>query len=162
VSPTCSYASYLLVTREPIPVDPSRDLLDWVGAFSGLVGALLAAYAIFYASRQSAEAKRDLIRERRAEFELGLLAEIRRQMSITQFQHLAGYVGALIPNSVDETDLPALRAAIGVKAGPNGQRYVDEVRAEARGARQDAQHQLLITAQIEVDDAIQRRLRGKT
>lgn len=142
-------------------MDPSRDWFDWVGALSGLVGALFAAYAIYYASRQSTEAKRDLIRERRAEFELGLLAEIRRQMSITQFQHLAGYVGALIADSADETDLPALRAAIGVKSGPNGRRYVANVRAEAKGERQDAQQQLLRTAQIEVDDAIQRRLKEK-
>jgi hypothetical protein len=138
-----------------------HDWLDYVAAFSGLIGAALAAVAIAYAARQSAEAKRQLVRERRIEFELGLLAEIRRQMSMTDLQHLAGYVGALITDPEDETDLPTLRAAIGVKGGPRG---------EARQAQIEAQESyqpsvygsmgvIKREAEAEVDAAISRRLR---
>lgn len=134
----------------------ARDWLDYVGAFSGLVGALLAAAAIGYAAWQAARSKRDLIRERRLEFELGLLAEIRRQMSITQLQHLSGFVGALIVDPGDETDIPLLRAAIGVKSGPKGTRRRDEL-AESNGPG-DRFSRWLTEATVEVDDAIQRRI----
>jgi hypothetical protein len=92
----------------PIPVSPTLGWLDYVGAFSGVLGALLAALAIWYSFTQAAKAKRDLIRERRTEFELSLLAEIRRQMATTKFAHLAGYVGALVGDPGDETDIPAI------------------------------------------------------
>lgn len=136
----------------------SRDWLDYVGSLSGLVGALLAAVAIAYAAWQAAQSKRDLIRERRLEFELGLLAEIRRQMSITQLQHLSGYVGALIVDQADETDIPVLRAALGVKSGPEGERRRDELAAEESSGRGDRFSRWLEEAQREVDAAIQRRI----
>jgi hypothetical protein len=142
----------------PLPVDPSRDWLDYVSAFSGLVGALLAAVAIIYAARQSAQAKRDLVRERRLEFELGLLAEIRRQLSITQFQHLSGYVGALIVDGTDETDIPLVRAVVGTKSGPEGRRLRDQVREDAKKRSAGEQSDLLKAAAGEIDAAIQRRL----
>lgn len=135
----------------------SRDWLDYLSAWSGLVGALLAALAIVYAAWQAAQSKRDLIRERRLEFELGLLAEIRRQMSITQLQHLSGYVGALIVDPADESDIPVLRAALGVKDGPEGRRRLESLRARTQGAggRFDG---TLQEVQREVDIAIQRRI----
>ncbi len=113
--------------------------------------------AIIYAAWQAAQSKRDLIRERRLEFELGLLAEIRRQMSITQLQHLSGYVGALIVDPADETDIPVLRAALGVKDGPEGRRRLESLREEVldSSSRFD---RTLVAAQDEVDIAIQRRI----
>lgn len=134
----------------------TRDWLDYVSAFSGLVGALLAAVAIGYAAWQASRSKRDLIRERRLEFELGLLAEMRRQMSITQLQHLSGYVGALIVDPSDETDIPVLRAALGVKSGPKGARRRDEL-AHANGSG-DRFSRWLVEAESEIDTAIQRRI----
>lgn len=142
----------------PLPVDPVRDWLDYVSAFSGLVGALLAAVAILYAARLSAQAKRDLSRERRLEFELELLAEIRRQMSITKFQHLAGYVGALIRDAHEETDLAVLRAIVGTKSGPQGRQNRDDIRDHAKAQSQDVQSEWLKVAAAEIDAAIDRRL----
>lgn len=146
------------IVRTPIPVDPTTGWLDYVGAFSGLVGALLAALAIWYSFRQAAKAKEDLIRERRFEFELGLLAEIRRQMSTTGFAHLAGYVGALIADARDETDIPLLRAVVGIKAGPRGQRMKEDVIAGEREGFPETQSKLQRVAEQEVDAAIQHRL----
>ncbi len=134
-----------------------NDWLDYVSAFSGLLGALLAAAAVGYAAWQAAQTKRDLIRERRLEFEFGLLAEIRHQMSVTQLQHLAGYVGALIVDPADETDIPVLRAAVGVKSGPKGMRRRDEL-AREEGGGGDRFSRWLAEAEGEVDSAIQRRI----
>jgi len=142
----------------PVPVDPSRDWLDYVSAFSGLVGALLAAVAIIYAAKQSTQAKQDLVRERRLEFELSLLAEIRRQLSSTQFQHLSGYVGALITDASDESDIPVVRAVVGTKSGPIGGRLKDQIREDAKNRSADVQSEWLKAAAEEIDAAIQRRL----
>jgi hypothetical protein len=142
-----------------VPVDPSRDWLDYLSAWSGLIGAALAALAIIYAAWQSVQTREDLVRERRLEFELGLLAKIRRQMSVTQFQHLSGYVGALIADSKDETDVPVLRAVIGTKPGPEGRRRKDRIAEDARSRLVEAHVEWLKEAAAEVDAAIQRRLK---
>lgn len=139
-------------------MDPVRDWLDYAAAISGVVGVLLAAFAVWYASRQSADAKRDLIRERRLEFELGLLAEIRRQMSVTQLAHLSGYVGALIRNADDEQDLPVLRALIGTKSGPKGIELKRSIVGNEPAGSSDVQRRLLDRSIGEVDEAIDRRL----
>lgn len=142
----------------PTPVEPVRDWLDYAAALSGVVGALLAAFAIAYAARSAAQSKHDLIRERRLVFELGLLAEIRRQMGVTQFAHLSGYVGALIRDENDETDLPVLRSAIGTKGGPIGQSLTSSIVGDRPRGSSDAQQLLLARATEEVDEAIHRRL----
>lgn len=143
----------------PVPVDPARDVLDYVSAFSGVVGALLAAAAILYAARQSAQAKRDLARERRLEFELELLAEVRRQISITKFQHLSGYLGALVRDADDESEMPVLRAIVGTKSGPAGRQRRDDIRDDAKRRSADVQSEWLKVAAGEVDAAIDRRLK---
>jgi hypothetical protein len=142
------------------PVEPVRDWLDYAVGFSGVVGALLAALAIAYAARSAAQSKRDLIRERRLVFELGLLAEIRRQIGFTQFAHLSGYVGALIRDANDETDLPVLRTAIGTKGGPIGHNLTSNIVGDRPRGSSEAQQLLLARATQEVDEAIDRRLEG--
>ena len=139
-------------------VEPVRDWLDYLSVFSGVIAALLAAAALAYAGWQTARAKRDLVRERQLEFELGLLAEMRRQMGVTQLQHLSGYVGALIRDPGDETDLPVLRAAIGIKQGPEGVRQKNALIGENRAGSSEAQTLVLKTAIREVEAAISRRL----
>ena len=136
----------------------SRDWLDYLSAYSGLAGALLAGAAIAYAAWQAAQSKQDLIRERRLDFELRLLAEIRRQMSITHLQHLSGYVGALVVDQNDETDLPLLRAAIGTKAGQLGQARLRAIDSEADTLNQQRPAARFAAALEEVDQAIQRRI----
>ena len=138
-----------------VVLDTPRDLLDYIADFSGLAGAVLAAVAIWYAAWQSARSKRDLIRERRLDFELGLLVEIRSQMATTGLAHLSGYVGALIIQPSNETDLPLLRAAIGVKAGPEGKRLL--LALGQHGSR-DQQGLRVKEAEAEVDASIQRRI----
>ena len=157
------YDPMILMTNGPsqaMSVDSARDWLDYLAAFSGLIGAVLAAAAIGYARLQSVAAKRDLIKERQLEFELGLLAEMRRQMGVTQLQHISGYVGALIRDQADETDLPVLRAAIGMKQGPEGVRQKDALIAQQKAGSSGAQALILATAIDEVDAAISRRLDG--
>lgn len=136
-------------------LDAPRDLLDYIADFSGLAGALLAALAIWYAAWQSDRSKRDLIRERRLDFELGLLVKIRSQMATMGLAHLSGYVGALIIRPSDETDLPLLRAAIGVKAGPEGKRLL---LALGQGGSLNLQGLRIKEAELEVDASIQRRI----
>lgn len=136
----------------------SRDWLDYVGIGSGAIGALMAAGAIVYAAMQARNLKRDMIRERRLEFELGLLAEIRRQMSITQFQHLSGHVGALVSDPTDESELAILRASVGVNAPEGAIRRKKDIVADAKRKEEDVQTALLKIAREEVDAAIRRRL----
>lgn len=136
----------------------ARDWLDYLSAWSGLIGALLAGAAIAYAAWQSAQAKKDMIRERRLDFELRLLADIRYQMSVTGLQHISGYVGALISEPSDETDVPVLRASLGIKAGPLGKARFGEIRAAARERNEDERAELMPTVTVEVDAAITRRL----
>ncbi|MFI6832802.1 hypothetical protein ACIBG5_37205 [Kribbella sp. NPDC050241] len=150
----------LCLRHVPIPVDPTNDWVDFLGAFSGVIGALLAAAAIWYAFRQSAAAKRDLIRERRLEFELGLLAQLRHQMSITRFGHISGYVGALVRDSANETDLPLIRAVVGIKAGPKGAAIKADIVGDEPAIASEVQERLLARGYKEVDEAIQRRLDG--
>lgn len=157
---------YELVTLSPpqpspVPVDPISDWVDYLGVVSGAIGALLAAVAIWYAFRQSAAAKRDLIRERRLEFELGILADLRRQMGVTKLSHISGYVAALVRDPADETDLPLLRSAIGVKPGPRGSELREAVVGGDREGSGEAQSRLLRAAQVEVDEAIQRRFESE-
>lgn len=142
-----------------VSVDDPRDWLDYLAVWSGLIGALLAAFAVGYAAWQARETKRALIRERRLEFELELLAEMRRQMSITQFQHLSGYVGALIFDAEDETDIPLVRASVGTKAGPIGKQRREEFAARSKPfASLTPSAEWVKAAQDEIDSAIQRRL----
>lgn len=148
----------LICSAAPLAVEDSRDWLDYVAIWSGAVGALLGALAIAYAAWQSVQTGKTLVLERRLEFELGLLAEIRRQMSITRFQHLSGYVGALIRHPEDETDIALLRAVVGMKSGPEGKRRKGEIAEQARARSADPQAELLKAAAAEVDTAIQRRL----
>lgn len=143
-----------------VPADPARDWLDYLAAFSGLIGAVLAVVAIVYSRSQSVAAKRDLIKERQLEFELGLLAEMRRQMGATQLQHISGYVGALIRDREDEIDLHVLREAIGMKQGTEGVRRMEVLIGGRKAGASDVQSLLLRTAIDEVDAAIIRRLDG--
>ena len=148
-------SSLLLTSTTP------RDWLDHVAVWSGFFGALLAAGAIGYAAWQGAQSKKDLILERRLEFELRLLADIRHQMSVSGLQHVAGYVGALVKDPSDETDIPTLRSAIGMKGGSEGARRVQASQRAAAAANTDSHAALLASIAAEVDESIQRRLTGR-
>lgn len=137
---------------------PRHDLLDYLSGLSGVVGVLIALSAFIYSLVQSDRTNRRAIQERRTEFELGLLAEIRRQMSITGLQHLAGYVGALITDPENKADIPVLRAAVGTKATESGRIERDRISDTARGTGVDPRQALISHAEAEVDSAIQRRL----
>ncbi|MFC6712448.1 hypothetical protein [Branchiibius cervicis] len=134
-----------------------HDWLDYLSGFSGLLGVAIAVYAIYYASQQAEQTRRDVIRERRAEFDLGLLVKLRHQMSLTGEQHISGYVDALIRDPADEEDLPITRAVVQRKAGPLGTAEL----AKLKGAAADvwaAKSIYLPRMEREVDEAIQRRL----
>lgn len=148
-----------MATATTVSVDDPRDWLDYVAVWSGLIGAMLAAFAVGYAAWQAKESKAALVRERRLEFELGLLAEMRRQMSITSFQHLSGYIGALIVDADDETDIPLVRATTGTKAGPIGKARLAEFSdTDQFAAAMRPTREWVRAAEVEIDSAIERRL----
>jgi hypothetical protein len=139
--------------------------LDYISAFSGVLGALFAAGAILYASRQTQSARRDLAHERRMDFELGVLAELSEQFATTGTDHLRGHLLSLIREEHDETDLPTLRALLGVRAGEVGKLQLAALKRLA-AAEDPQQYSAFPRSQLvksmiarEIDDAIVRRLR---
>jgi hypothetical protein len=141
-----------------IRVSQDRDWIDYLSAFSGIAGIVLAITALCYSIWQSNQTKQDAIRERRVEFELGLLAEIRRQMAATGFSHLAGFVGALVVDPSNETDIPMTRAKVGVKATAEGQRMLIDLVNRTKNASALPELALQTAMEAEVDAAIQSRL----
>lgn len=141
-----------------VVASPGRDWLDYVSAFSGLAGILIALVALGYSIWQANQTKLEAIQERRNEFELGLLAEIRRQMAVTGFQHLAGYVGALVVDPENETDIPMTRAKIGVKSTAEGKRKLAALKERAKDSSLSPELALIVEIEGEIDAAIQSRL----
>lgn len=112
-------------------VHVQADWLTYATAAATVLAALLALVAIVYSGRLSRRAEADLRRERRLDFELGVLADLSYQFSITGRQHISGYMLALIHEGNTE-DLLVLRAIMGVLPTPEGQARLAEIAAEVR------------------------------
>lgn len=141
-----------------------RDWLDWVSALSGAVGALLAGGAIWYSRVQGVHNQRALVRERRVEFDLELLAKMSEQFDVTDTQHLAGFLRAFVRSDTPDDDLPVTRVVLDVRPTEVGRvRYreiVDAVEGESAGmtgqlAVREALHREVAR---EIDRAIERRV----
>jgi hypothetical protein len=119
------------------------------------VAALVVALVqVRHAREEAAAARVAVATERRLTFELQLLAQMYDQWGVSGSAHLAGYINALIRDPADETDLPLLRAATGVKSTKRGhvllaamQRGTEAFNAEVRS---------------ELDLAIERRLKEES
>jgi hypothetical protein len=139
------------MAAERVEVVP--DWLTYTSVAATVGAAVLALLAILYSGLQARKTQKAMLRERRADFELGLLAEMARQFGITQLQHLSGYVWALIRESSPPQDLPVLRAHFGRYPTQEGQEVRNAIPGDAEGNRQ--LHELV---RVEIEAAIERRL----
>ena len=164
----------LAVTR----VEVVPDWLTYVTAGATVLAAILALGSIVYAENltrrerhegQEAmnQARLDAVRERRAQWELSILAEMARQHSVTGDQHLSGYVRSLIREDAPDDDLPLLRRVTGIHPTQVGADKVEAIRAAlleagedpGRGLDYSVQQRVTVEVGAEITDAIDRRLR---
>lgn len=147
--------------------------LAWVVAAAVVVSAVLSMLAVRFATREAqrtreqavaaaAQAREEAARERRLQYELGVLAEMSRQHGITGLLHLGGYVRSLVRADSPEEDLPLLRALEDVfptELGERKQREIDEqVEGEGLAARGTRDSRRSRVVGREIEDAIDRRM----
>jgi len=132
----------------------------------------LALLAVWYASTQAAAAREqaaeaaqlareDAARERRLQYELGVLAEMSRQHDITGLQHLGGYTRALVRADAPDDELPLLRTLMDVhptELGAAKDREIEEqIEGEGLAARGTRDSRRTRVVGREIEDAIDRR-----
>lgn len=144
----------IITAVERVEVVPDWLTYSSVGATVG--AAVLALVSVVYSGCQARKAQRALLRERRADFELGLLAEMSRQFGITAVDHLHGHLWALIRQGSPPDDLPVLRAHFGRYPTPEGQAQLEATRESDRPEQQRAA--LHAVVRLEIEQAIERRL----
>ena len=151
-------------------------LTGWLAsvvAVAVVVSAVLSLLAVRYATREAqrtreeaaaaaAEAREEAARERRLQYELGVLAEMSRQHGITGLLHLGGYARSLIRADSPEEDLPLLRVledvfptALGEQKHRDLEEQIEGEGLAARGTR-DSRRARVVGREIE--DAIDRRM----
>ncbi len=134
--------------------------LDYLSAFSGVVGTVLALAAFAYSLAQARKAERAALRQRQLQFELSLLAEASRQFALTRtFAHIAGHLRALRASSQAPDELRILRAATGVEPSPGGLADLAELRDNATRSAPD-DYQARQAAEVAVFDAVTREIDG--
>jgi len=145
----------------------------YVIAAATVLSAGLAAVAVWYATRAAQraredaadaawEAREEAARERRLQYELGVLGEMSRQHGITGLLHLGGYARSLIrPDSPDD-ELALLRTIedifpteVGAAKAAAIEEEVDASGPAGRGTR-DARRSRVVGREIE--EAIDRRM----
>lgn len=160
------------VESPAVRVELSSGWLPYVLAAAALLSLALALVAVWYASRQAQQtrewaaqdalqAREEAARERRLQYELGVLAEMSRQHDITGLQHLGGYTRALVRADAPDDELALLRTVMDVhptEVGAAKDREIEEQIAgeglAARGTR-DSRRARVVGGEIE--DAIDRR-----
>jgi hypothetical protein len=123
------------------------DWLTYVTAGSTVGAALLAVASILYSSHQAKRSQQVLLRERRADFELGLLAELAKQMDLTGLSHINVYVRILAALAGPD-DLPVLRGHFGHNPPPGAIELANGLDS----------HGLAEAGRREINEAIARRL----
>ena len=147
--------------------------LAWVIALAVVTCAVLSLLAVRVATREAqrtreeglaaaVQAREEAARERRLQYELGVLAEMSRQHGITGLLHLGGYARSLVRADSPEEDLPLLRVLEDVFPTELGERKSREIEEQvegeglaARGTR-DSRRTRVVGREIE--DAIDRRM----
>ena len=150
-------------------------LTGWLAsliAVAVVLSAVLSLAAVRFATREAQrtreqalaaaeEAREEAARERRLQYELGVLAEMSRQHGITGLLHLGGYARSLVRADSPEEDLPLLRVLEDVFPTELGERKHREIEEQvegeglaARGTR-DSRRTRVVGREIEA--AIDRR-----
>ncbi|MDP9466708.1 MAG: hypothetical protein M3P31_05655 [Actinomycetota bacterium] len=147
--------------------------LAHVTAVAVVVAAVLSLLAVRYATREAqrtreealaaaAEAREEAARERRLQYELGVLAEMSRQHGITGLLHLGGYARSLIRADSPDEDLPLLRVLEDVfptELGQQKHRAIEEqIEGEGVAARGTRDSRRARVVRREIEDAIDRRM----
>jgi hypothetical protein len=145
----------------------------YVIAAATVLSAVLAALAIWYATRGAQRAREDAAdaaydareeaaRERRLQYELSVLGEMSRQHGITGLLHLGGYARSLIRADSPPEELALLRTIedifpteVGAAKAAAIEEEVDEQGPAGRGTR-DSRRSRVVGREIE--DAIDRRM----
>jgi cell division protein FtsL len=137
-----------------------------------VLSAVLSLMAVRFATREAQrtreealaaaqEAREEAARERRLQYELGVLAEMSRQHGITGLLHLGGYARSLIRADSPEEDLPLLRVLEDVfptELGERKHREIEEqVEGEGLAARGTRDSRRTRVVGREIEDAIDRR-----
>ena len=151
-------------------------LTGWLAsvvALAVVVSAVLSLLAVRFASREAqrtreeafaaaAEAREEAARERRLQYELGVLGEMSRQHGITGLLHLGGYVRSLVRADSPEEDLPLLPVLEDVfptEVGERKSREIEEqVEGEGLAARGTRDSRRARVVGREIEDAIDRRM----
>ena len=142
-------------------------VLDYLGAYSGVVGTVLALAAFLYSLAQARKAEAAALQQRQLQFELGLLAEATRQFALTgTYAHIVGYLRALRASSKAPNELLVARAAASVESSPAGETRLAQLRRAAAAAatdnhqaRQAAETAVAAAVTQELSETIQARLR---
>ena len=150
-------------------------LTGWLAsvvAVAVVLCAVLSLLAVRFATREAQrtreealsaaqQAREEAARERRLQYELGVLAEMSRQHGITGLLHLGGYARSLIRADSPEEDLPLLRVLEDVfptELGERKHREIEEqVEGEGLAARGTRDSRRTRVVGREIEDAIDRR-----
>ena len=147
--------------------------LAYLIALAVVVSALLSLLAVRFATREAqrtreeasaaaAGAREEAARERRLQYELGVLAQMSHQHGITGLLHLGGYVRSLIRPDSPEEDLPLLRVLEDVFPTELGERtsreIEDQIEGEGLAARGTRDSRRTRVVGREIEDAIDRRM----
>jgi hypothetical protein len=150
-------------------------LTGWLAsliAVAVVLSAVLSFAAVRVATREAQrtreealaaaeQAREEAARERRLQYELGVLAEMSRQHGITGLLHLGGYARSLIRADSPEDDLPLLRVLEDVfptELGERKHREIEEqVEGEGLAARGTRDSRRARVVGREIEDAIDRR-----
>lgn len=153
-------------------------LTGWLAsviAVAVVLSAVLSLFAVRVATREAQrtreqalaatqQAHEEAARERRLQYELGVLAEMSRQHGITGLLHLGGYARSLIRADSPEEDLPLLRVLEDVfptELGERKHREIEEqVEGEGLAARGTRDSRRTRVVGREIEDAIDRRTAG--
>lgn len=127
--------------------------------------AVLALVSIVYSGRLERRSEAAAARERRADFELGLLAQISDVYSRTGLPYITGYVRALIRSDKNHTDLLVLRHQLQVHPNTSTAAADSWLVVESRShgkertyADQDLQDMRAAAIPREIAEAIERRI----
>lgn len=150
-------------------------LTGWLAtliAVAVVLSAVLSLAAVRFATREAQrtreeafaaaeQAREQAARERRLQYELGVLAEMSRQHGITGLLHLGGYARSLVRADSPEEDLPLLRVLEDVfptELGERKHREIEEqVEGEGLAARGTRDSRRARVVGREIEDAIDRR-----
>jgi hypothetical protein len=110
------------------------DFRDWATAVATAAAAVFAAWTIRQAKKQAERSAADLVRERRIDWELGLLKELAQEAEGDVNVPGGGVRQGLLLRLrlLGDKRLPTLRAAIGMETTPEAQQYINKLRERDR------------------------------